>query len=335
LARVASSSLLGKGWVPRLQRRDTTSDPIVFEKLTKLYGGGFKAVDSLDLRVKSNTFMGFLGPNGAGKTTSIKMLTGLLTITSGNAYLNGVDVKHSPKVAMESVGAVVETPEFYPFLTPRETLEYLGRLRGMSMADIRKKSKDVLETVRMTEWTDIRVGKFSKGMKQRIAIAQALLHEPQVIIMDEPTSGLDPRGMVEVRDILKELKKQNYTVFMSSHLLNEVQEICSEVALINHGKLLACDTVEALVSRMDSRRLEVRLSNRVQGEAMDRLRTYPGVKGLEVVSESQFFIDFQGSEEMQADLLISIQGLGYKVASFKESGLALENLYMSLVQDSR
>ncbi|HXZ23237.1 MAG TPA: ABC transporter ATP-binding protein [Methanomassiliicoccales archaeon] len=311
------------------------SDPIVFEKLTKLYGGGFKAVDSLDLDVKSNTFMGFLGPNGAGKTTAIKMLTGLLTITSGNAYLNGVDVKKSPKVAMESVGAVVETPEFYPFLTPRETLEYLGRLRGMSIADINQRSKAVLETVRMTEWSDIRIGKFSKGMKQRIAIAQALLHEPQVIVLDEPTSGLDPRGMVEVREILKDLKKQNYTVFMSSHLLNEVQEICSNVALINHGKLLANGTVEELISKVDSRRLEVRLANKVQGEAMDKLRAYPGVKGLEVVTETQFFIDFQGSDEKQAQLLIDIQGLGYKVVSFKESGLALENLYMSLIDDSR
>ncbi len=279
--------------------------------------------------------MGFLGPNGAGKTTAIKMLTGLLTITSGNVYLNGVDVKKSPKLAMESVGAVVETPEFYPFLTPKETLEYLGRLRGMSLTDIRQRSKEVLETVRMTEWTDIRVGKFSKGMKQRIAIAQALLHEPQVIVLDEPTSGLDPRGMVEVREILKDLKKQNYTVFMSSHLLNEVQEICSDVALINHGKLLAKGTVEELISKVDTRRLEVRIANKVQGEAMDKLRTLAGVKGLEVVSETQFFVDFQGSDERQAQLLLEVQGLGYKIVSFKESGLALENLYMSLIEDSR
>jgi energy-coupling factor transporter ATP-binding protein EcfA2 len=143
-----------------------------------------------------------------------------------------VDVTKDPKAALAGVGAVVETPEFYPYLTPKETLAYLGELRGMSKEDIDRRSKEVLETVKMTEWADKRIGKFSKGMKQRIAIAQAILHEPPVIILDEPTSGLDPRGMVEVREILMELKKADYTVFMSSHLLNEVQEVCTDVALI-------------------------------------------------------------------------------------------------------
>lgn len=229
----------------------------------------------------------------------------------------------------------METPEFYPFLTPTETLEYLGAIRGMPKADVKKRTKEVLELVKMTEWSGVRIGKFSKGMKQRIALAQALLHEPTIVILDEPTSGLDPRGMVEVREVLKELKKMQYTVFMSSHLLNEVQEVCNEVALIDHGKLMAYDSVNALSSRIDSKKLEVRIADQVRGDAMDKLREFQGVRFLNIVNEQQFFIDFAGDEQAQADLLLKIQGLGYRVVSFKEAGVALENLYMSLIKSSR
>ena len=310
-------------------------DPIVLENLTKDYGKGFKAVDGLSLTVKPNSFVGFLGPNGAGKTTAIKMLTNLLRVTSGKAYLNGTDVVREPKKALAAVGAVVETPEFYPYLTPKETLQYLGALRGLSKGEVEGRSREVLEIVKMTEWTNTRIGKFSKGMKQRVALAQALLHEPSIVILDEPTSGLDPRGMIEVREILRDLKKMQYTVFMASHLLNEVQEVCSQVAVIDHGKLLAYDTVDALTSRIDTKRLEVRIANRVFGEAMDKLRSFEGVRLLNVISDNQFIIDFTGNDEQQAELLLRIQGLGYKIVSYKESGVALENLYMSLIKESR
>jgi len=309
-------------------------EPIVLQNLTKVYGKEFKAVDDLTLTVKPSSFVGILGPNGAGKTTTIKMLTNLLTVTSGHAYLNGIDVSSDPKNALGGVGAVVETPEFYPFLTPTETLEYLGAIRGMPKVDVKKRTKEVLELVKMTEWSGVRIGKFSKGMKQRVALAQALLHEPTIVILDEPTSGLDPRGMVEVREILKELKKLQYTVFMSSHLLNEVQEVCNEVALIDHGKLMAYDSVNALSSRIDSKKLEVRIADQVRGDAMDKLREFQGVRFLNIVNEQQFFIDFAGDEQAQADLLLRIQGLGYRVVSFKEAGVALENLYMSLIKSS-
>jgi ABC-2 type transport system ATP-binding protein len=309
-------------------------EPIVIENLTKDFND-FKAVDSLNLTVKKKSFVGFLGPNGAGKTTTIKILTNLLFASGGRAYINGVDVTKEPKKALASVGAVVETPEFYPYLTPLETLEYLGTLRGMSHKYIERRSREVLETVKMTDWSKTRIGKFSKGMKQRLAIAQAIIHEPHVLILDEPTSGLDPRGMVDVRNILKDLRRGDYTIFMSSHLLNEVQEVCNEVALIDHGKLMAYDSVNALSSRIDSKKLEVRIADQVRGDAMDKLREFQGVRFLNIVNEQQFFIDFAGDEQAQADLLLRIQGLGYRVVSFKEAGVALENLYMSLIKSSR
>ena len=309
-------------------------DPIVIENLTKNFNG-FKAVDSLSLKVERKSFVGFLGPNGAGKTTTIKILTHLLSASGGQAYLNGVDVTKDPKNALAGVGAVVETPEFYPYLTPIETLQYLGSLRGMSNEYIQRRTKEVLETVKMTEWSKTRIGKFSKGMKQRLAIAQAMIHEPHVLILDEPTSGLDPRGMVEVRNILKDLRKGDYTIFMSSHLLTEVQEICESVALIDRGKLLAHGSVATLVEGAVSKDIDVRILQPVDSYAIDRISNFEGVERIVPGDTRHFTITFKGGEEDQARLLSEMQTLGLKIVSFKEIGVALESLYMSLIKDSR
>lgn len=308
--------------------------PIVIEDLTKDYNG-FRALDSLSLSVSQRSFVGFLGPNGAGKTTAIKILTSLLSATAGRAYLNGVDVTVEPKKALAGVGAVVETPEFYPYLTPKETLQYLGAIRGMEAGYVAKRSREVLETVKMTEWADTRIGKFSKGMKQRLAIAQALIHEPRILILDEPTSGLDPRGMVEVRNILKDLRNGEYTVFMSSHLLNEVQEVCEKAALIDHGRLLAYDDVSRLVNEAGSKDLDVRVLSPINSYAADRISSLGGVSGVKIVGERQITITFKGTEEEQARLLSDLQMLGLKIVSYREAGVGLESLYMSLIKESR
>ena len=309
-------------------------EPIVITDLVKDFGG-FKAVDGLTLTVRTGTFVGFLGPNGAGKTTTIKILTNMLRATSGSAYLNGVDITKDPKAAMAGLGAVVETPEFYPYLTPNETLAYLGELRGMSAEDVRSRSAEVLETVKMTEWADQRIGKFSKGMKQRVAIAQAILHRPSVVILDEPTSGLDPRGMVEVREVLMDLKKERYTIFMSSHLLNEVQEICDEVALIDRGKLLRSGPVDTLLGSVNVHRMEVRSLQQIDGTWLNKISQVEGVEGLRASGAAGFAFTLTGGEKEQSSMLRSLQGIGLDVVSFKESGVALENLYLSMIKESR
>ena len=309
-------------------------EPIVIENLTKDFND-FKAVDSLNLTVKKKSFVGFLGPNGAGKTTTIKILTNLLFASGGRAYINGVDVTKEPKKALASVGAVVETPEFYPYLTPLETLEYLGTLRGMSHKYIERRSREVLETVKMTDWSKTRIGKFSKGMKQRLAIAQAIIHEPHVLILDEPTSGLDPRGMVEVRNILKDLRRGDYTIFMSSHLLNEVQEICESVALIDHGKLLAYGPVATLVESTGSKDIEVRILQPLDSYMIDRISHFDGVERIVPGEARQYTVTFKGKEEDQARLLSDLQMLGIRIVSFRETGIGLESLYMSLIKESR
>jgi ABC-2 type transport system ATP-binding protein len=307
---------------------------IEIQNLTKSFGP-IKAVDNLSLKVQKGTTVGFLGPNGAGKTTTIKILTSLITATSGRATMNGIDVLADPKGALGHVGAVVETPEFYPFLTPVETLAYLGGIRGMSADEIKVRTNEVLHQVKMDEWRTTRIGKFSKGMKQRVAIAQALLHEPDIIILDEPTSGLDPRGMVEVREVIKDLKRQHYTVFMSSHLLGEVQETCDAAALIDHGKLLVYDDIDALSRQTKVVKMEVKTVNDVTDALLGRVRSMASVRGADRVNGRTFVVTYEGAHDERADLLVSIQKEGAKVSEFSSVGLPLEMLYMDLVKESR
>ena len=166
--------------------------PVRLEGLGKEYGH-FTALKSLDLTVPKGTSLGFLGPNGAGKSTTIKIMTNLIRPSRGRAALFGIDVRQEPTRALARIGAVIETPEFYGYLSPLETLAYVGRLRGMSSSQLEQRSEAVLKEVKLTDWADHRIQEFSKGMKQRLAIAQSLLHEPELLILDEPTSGLDPR----------------------------------------------------------------------------------------------------------------------------------------------
>lgn len=309
-------------------------EPIKTVNLTKNFNG-FRALDNLDIAVRRNSFLGFLGPNGAGKTTTIKILTNLLSPSSGSAYVNGINVTEDPKGALTDLGTVVETPEFYPYLTPKETLSYLGELQGMNNDDIRRRTAEVLDMVKMSEWGNKRIGKFSKGMKQRIAIAQAILHRPSVVILDEPTSGLDPRGMFEVREILTDLKKEDYTILMSSHLLNEVQQVCDDVVLINKGKLLKSGPVDALIASTDLRRLEVRTYHEATDVQLRRISQLNAVSELEPLGPKDFVLSVAGGDEAQVNLLEELQNIGLRVVTFKESGASLESLYMSLIKDSR
>src|SRR6059058_1509768 len=224
---------------------------IVAENLTKRYGS-FTALSNLNLKIEGSKCVGFLGPNGAGKTTTLKIFTDMIRASEGRALINGVDVHLNKKKAMSSVGALIESPEIYPALTPRDALSMVAEIRGLPRAEKRKKIEEVVSEVKMEEWLDKKVGKFSKGMKQRINIAAALLSDPDVFLLDEPTTGLDPRGMAKVRDIVKSLKTRNRLIFMSSHLLNEVQDICDEVAMIDHGKLLVYDSLSNVTSRASS-----------------------------------------------------------------------------------
>ncbi|MEM2878312.1 MAG: ABC transporter ATP-binding protein [Candidatus Hadarchaeales archaeon] len=223
---------------------------IEMKGLTRYYNG-FPALEDFNLKIGENDDVALLGPNGAGKTTIMKILCGLITPSSGTAKVLGFDVVAEREKALLNIGAMIETPEFYPYLKPTEILSYLGRLRGMDPKTIDESKSAILSIVGLERWSEVKVGKFSRGMKQRLALAQALLHDPKVLILDEPSLGLDPRGMKEFRDIIRKYRKRK-TVFLSSHLIGEAVQMCTKIAIIDQGRLKAFDTVSGLIKKYRS-----------------------------------------------------------------------------------
>lgn len=310
-----------------------TDCPIVFENLRKEYKA-FTAVDDLSLEIRRNSFTGLLGPNGAGKSTSLKILTNLIHATSGHVYLNGEDVSADPKKALEGVGTVIETPEFYLYLTPRETFRYAGDILGMTKESISNETEEILEKVRMTEWADKKLGKFSKGMRQRISIGLALMDDPNIIILDEPTSGLDPRGMIEIREILNELKRSGLTLMISTHILKEISEMCTHVTMINQGREIVSGNVSDLVNTVGregkSVTLDLKTLNPITSEFKSELEAFSGVSALETTSETSVKFKFAGDVETQADIVDMICSHNLRMLYLNETGADIESLYMAL-----
>ncbi|HTT73631.1 MAG TPA: ABC transporter ATP-binding protein [Thermoplasmata archaeon] len=298
-------------------------------QLTKRFNS-FVAVDHLNLKIEGSKCIGFLGPNGAGKTTTLKMFTDLIFPTEGEAFVNGISVQGDRKRALSSCGDLIETPEIYPSLSPREALEMSGALRGLSAAEIRDRTKTVLEEVKMTEWADQKVGRFSKGMKQRVNIAAALLSDPEVVILDEPSTGLDPRGMAEVRSIVRALKKEDRLIFMSSHILSEVTDVCDEVALLDRGKLLFYDRLENVERRLGSgtRTVEVEFAAPLDDAAVGPIATLPGVSGCTRLGPNRLQLAVKGGPTEQVQLLESVASRHLGLLSFRESRSALEEVYL-------
>ena len=303
------------------------SEIVVTENLTKKYSG-FIALDNLNFKISKNTCVGFLGPNGAGKSTTIKILTGLLRPSSGKAFIAGKDVTKQTRFALSGVGIVQENPQFFPKLTPEEILLYFGKLRGMEKNELVNRIDEVLDLVKMLEWKKKKIETFSKGMNQRFALASALLHDPMLIILDEPTIGLDPRGIIEIIEIIKELKKQGKTIFMSSHILSEVQEVCDKIALIDKGKLKIYDSVERIGYKKKTSKINVEIINSLTSKQTSLIQNFEGVKELKQESKSSFVVEFLGTNEERARLLDDIQKTGVKVVSFKPLKSNLESLYM-------
>jgi ABC-2 type transport system ATP-binding protein len=287
----------------------------------------------LNLKIEGAKCVGFLGPNGAGKTTTLKMFTDLIRPSSGEALINGVNVHQQKKLALESVGTLIEMPEIYPALTPREALMMIAEIRGAPKAERNDRIEESVSEVRMEEWIDKRVGKFSKGMKQRICVASALLSDPCIILLDEPTTGLDPRGMSEVRDIIKSLKNKKRLIFMSSHLLNEVSDVCDEVAMIDHGKLIVYDTFSNVTAKVSggANVVEVGLRSPVDVGLIRRIAKIHGVTKAEKSDGSTFKINFNGGVAVQERILADLVRMGIGIISYKPSSSALEEAYLSLI----
>jgi ABC-2 type transport system ATP-binding protein len=297
--------------------------------LTKSFGN-FVAVNDVSITVGKGEFMGLLGPNGAGKSTILKVITGMISPTSGSVMVHGIDCKNHRK-AMERVGCVIETPESYPNFTPTEMLNYIGRVRGIGRQDLPVRIREVLEEVRMWEWRDKKIGTFSKGMKQRVSIAQALLPDPDLLLLDEPTSGLDPRGMMEVREVLLGLKGGGRSLMVSTHMLNEVSELCDSVTVIRRGsKVMGGKVRELLRGEQDGVVLEVEVRNTLTSEFMSNLGGLAGVTEAEKVDDYCFEVSFSNNGGNREDLVDLIRNHRLGFMTLNQKGSDLESLYMSL-----
>ena len=296
-------------------------------------------MSDLNLKIEGSKCVGFLGPNGAGKTTTLKMFTDLIRPSSGEALINGVNVHTHKKEALASVAALIETPEIYPSLTPREALMMIAEIRGVPTAERNKRIEEAVSEVHMEEWLDKRVGKFSKGMKQRICIASTLLSDPSILLLDEPTNGLDPRGMSEVRDIAKSLKGKRRLIFMSSHILSEVADVCDEVAMIDHGKLIVYDTISNVTAKFsggeNENMVEVGLQRPIDDGLVDRTIAHlPGVVVAEKKDDRDLRIRFSGGLDVQERILSDLVRLNIGIISYRLASSELEDAYLKLIKDT-
>ena len=239
--------------------------------LTKAYARMI-AVDHLDLRVERGEIFGFLGPNGAGKTTTMRMLLGLVRPTAGSARVLGMDISTHLPAVLARTGAIIENPTFYPYLSGRDNLRACARLTGMPDARI----PIILTLMDLTRAADRPFKTYSLGMKQRLAVGAALLHQPDLLILDEPANGLDPAGIVEMRDLMKRLKAEGHTVLISSHVLHEIEHICDRIAIMNRGRIVVQGRVEDLLGSQDS--LAVRVTPLAAAERV--LRAEPWITGV-------------------------------------------------------
>ncbi len=222
---------------------------IEVRNLTRKYGD-YTAVDSISFDIEDGRIYGFLGPNGAGKSTTMNIITGCLAATSGTVSVNGFDIFEEPIKAKKCIGYLPEIPPLYPDMTPLEYLKFVGSAKGMKKAQLNEAIPVVMEKTGISDVADKLIKNLSKGYKQRVGIAQAILGNPQVVILDEPTVGLDPKQIVEIRNLIRELG-ENHTVILSSHILPEVSEVCDEIIIISNGEIVASDTAENLINKFN------------------------------------------------------------------------------------
>jgi len=294
--------------------------------LRKSYGN-IVALQGLDLQVERGEVFGFLGPNGAGKTTFTKCVTGFVRPDSGQVRVAGIDALADPTKAAPMLGLVPDQYDFYSNLTGRQHLDFYGRLHSMPTEVRQARIAEVLEIVRMTERADSRVKGYSHGMKQRICIAQAILHKPQLILFDEPTNGLDPQGAFELRELMKWLARDGTTVFLNSHLLSEVEQVCQRVAILNRGQLVTVSPVAELKRRaaMGSGAVQVRVLN----PSTKVLQAAAAVLGRSPKAVRDT-LEFEAAPDVTAQVVTALVRAGAQIAAVTPAQASLESAFLEL-----
>lgn len=297
--------------------------------LTKTYGS-LVAVNKLNLKVEKNTVHGFLGPNGAGKSTTIKVLIGLLKADSGSAKVLGQEIGWDRPDTRSRVGYMPELPKLPKHLKGTELLDIYGRMHGMTKDEREKQVPELLDVVGLSERGNDLIGHYSKGMQQRLGLAQALLNAPELVILDEPSLGLDPVGMVEVRDLMKKMAKQGTTIFLSSHLLHEVQQVCTQVTIINKGVEVTSGTLEEISAKVEGPlKIEVEV-DRFSEKVLAVVNELPFVDNVSR-SGKMLLIELKTRDDVRSEVSQAITTAGGVVLSMNLRGDSLEDIFMDLL----
>jgi ABC-2 type transport system ATP-binding protein len=290
------------------------------------------AVEKLDLDVRQGEVFGFLGPNGAGKTTTVRMLACLIAPTSGKAWVNGHQVGVESEAVRGSIGILTESPGLYDRMSAERNLDIFARLYGMPLERREAQIKRYLELLELWDRRQDPVGSFSKGMRQKLALARALLHEPPVLFLDEPTSALDPEAAKMVRDFVADLKHQGRTIFLCTHNLDEAERLCDRIAVLR-TRLIAVDTPENLRRRLFGRRTAVRSRN-LGPEMVAAVRTLPFVRSAEQAGD-QLLVDVSDPDSENPPLIRFMVEKGAEIQSVSEMRHSLEEVYLSLIEEEK
>ena len=310
----------------------STQPMIEVENLTKYYGE-FLAISNVSFTVSKGEIVGFLGPNGAGKTTTMRILTSFMPPTFGTARIAGYDVVTESLHARQQIGYLPETVPLYTDMTVRGYLSFMGTIRGMDSKKIKSRIGDVIQVCHLEDYYNSLISKLSKGFRQRVGIAQAILHEPEVLVLDEPTIGIDPIQIVETRQLIKDLG-QEHTLIISTHILPEVSMICQRVVIIHEGEIVAEDTPGNLATRLEgTERLHMEVRGPVKA-VTKALRDVPGVQDVTYIEGDDGAVGYtiigKRGEEMRTDLAKAVIEQRWGLLSLEELTMSLEDIFLRL-----
>jgi ABC-2 type transport system ATP-binding protein len=307
---------------------------IEVQHVSKRYGR-VTAVDDVSFRVERGEILGFLGPNGAGKTTTMRILTGYMPATEGRAIVAGHDVFAEPLEAKRRTGYLPETPPLYPDMTVREYLDFVSRIKGVPSGERTQRVASVMERTRVADMANRHCAKLSKGYRQRVGLAQALIHNPDVLILDEPTAGLDPKQIIETRDLIRSLAG-DHTIVLSTHILPEVAQTCQRVVIINKGRVVAVDTPEALTARLRGAETMFVQLDAGSEDAGPVLAAIPGVTRV-VSADSRtiggFEVESQRGTDVRRDLARAIVQRGWGLLELRPMRMSLEEIFLQVTTD--
>jgi ABC-2 type transport system ATP-binding protein len=309
---------------------------IEVEHLSKSYGKG-QAVNDISFTVNQGEIVGFLGPNGAGKTTTMRIITGYLPATSGTVRVSGFDVAEQSLEVRKRIGYLPETPPLYPEMSVSDYLHFIAQIKGVASADIGRRTEYAMEATGLTERKNDLIKRLSRGYKQRVGIAQAIVHDPDVVILDEPTNGLDPNQIIEVRNLINALAGE-HTIILSTHILPEVEATCQRVVIINKGQIVEMDTPKNLAQKRTN---SARTHLLVKGDAaavQAALASIAGVKSVEVNAQAELLaatVESQAETDLRSHIAARVIGSGFELYELRTETLSLEDVFRQLTTEEK